>query len=609
MCGIVALHEARGAGIEVANSRLAHRGPDDSGTFRDPVSGLMLAMRRLSIIDLAGGHQPMSTPDGRFTIVYNGELYNAPELRGALEAQGERFATDHSDTEVVLRLYARDGEGSLQRLNGMFAFAIFDASKKTLFCARDHAGIKPLYWFQKDGRFAAASELKALLAFPFVPRELDRDSLSHYMSLMYVPGEASILRDVQRLPAGHCLTYDLEARKVSVRRWYVRSFEPLRGVARGEWRERVRAELEAAVKRWTLSDVPLACSLSGGLDSSAIVGVLAAGGKAPETFSVGFSGAGEEAWNELPLARKVAQKWGTRHHELVLDPEALLDDLLRMVWALDEPYGGGLPSWLVFKEMSRSVKVGLTGTGGDELFGNYGKWRELEPAWWPQLWRRAGGRTDAEAFRRRFFERYYYLSDSDKRAGVLQDAGASTGDALYAYFANNEKLDIRDRIATLDLETQLPEEFLAMADRFSMAHSLEARTPFLDRRLMECVWTIPASERTARGDLKGLLREAIADLLPPELLAAGKRGFVLPLTLWLRGRLRPVAERLLAPERLARQGLFKPQFHERYVRPHVEGRADHTQVVWAALMFQLWHHVYIDTAASAAPAYAVSDVA
>ena len=609
MCGIVALHDPRGGTAEAANARLAHRGPDDSGTFRDAASGLSLAMRRLSIIDLAGGHQPMATPDGRFTIVYNGELFNAPELRKDLEGKGERFATDHSDTEVVLRLYAREGESSLQRLNGMYAFAIFDAVKKTLFCARDHAGIKPLYWFQKDGRFAAASELKALLAFPFVPRELDRESLSHYMSLMYVPGEASILRDIRRLPAGHCLRYDLESQRVSVRRWYVRSFAPRPGVSRGEWRERVRAEVEAAVKRWTLSDVPLACSLSGGLDSSAIVGVLAASGKPPETFSVGFTGAGEEAWNELPLARKVAEKWGTHHHELVLDPESLLDELLPMVWALDEPYGGGLPSWLVFKEMSRSVKVGLTGTGGDELFGNYGKWRELEPAWWPGLWQRGGGRVDAEAFRRRFFERCYYLSDSDKRASVLQDAGASTADALYAYFANDKELDIRDRIATLDLETQLPEEFLAMTDRFSMAHSLEARTPFLDRGLMECAWTIPARERTARGDLKGLLREAIGDLLPPELLAAGKRGFVLPLALWLRGRLRPVAERLLAPDRLARQGLFKPQFHERYVRPHLEGRADHTQVVWAALMFQLWHHLYIDTTARGAPAYAVGDVA
>lgn len=605
MCGIVALHDPHGATADAANARLLHRGPDDSGSFRDEAAGLSLAMRRLAIIDIAGGHQPMSTPDGRYTIVYNGELYNAPELRKDLEARGESFETDHSDTEVVLRLYAREGERSLQRLNGMYAFAVYDAAKRILFCARDHAGIKPLYWFQKDGRFALASELKALLAFPFVPRELDRASLSHYMSLMYVPGEQSILRDVRRLPAGHCLTYDLTTRAASVRRWYAPSFEPQRGRSRDEWRERVRSEVEAAVKRWTLSDVPLACSLSGGLDSSAIVGLLALGGKVPETFSLGFTGSGEQPWNELPLARKVAQKWGTRHHELELSPDALLDDLLAMVWALDEPYGGGLPSWLVFKEMSRGVKVGLTGTGGDELFGNYGKWRELEPAWW----KIGRGRTDAEAFRKRFFERYYYLSDADKASGVLRQAGPSTCDALFSRFSANADLGIRDRIAALDLQTQLPEEFLMMTDRFSMAHSLEARTPFLDRSLMECVRSIPADVRTARGDLKGLLRDAIGDLLPPELLNAGKRGFVIPLTLWLRGRLRPTAERLLAPERLARQGLFRPQFFELYVRPHLERRADHTSLVWAALMFQLWHHVFIETGAHAAPNYALSDLA
>jgi asparagine synthase (glutamine-hydrolysing) len=602
MCGITALHDpAGGHAIEAANARLRHRGPDDAGVFSDAAAGVTLAMRRLAIIDLAGGHQPMSTPDGRFTIVYNGELYNAPGLRADLEAAGERFATDHSDTEVVLRLYAREGEASLARLNGMFAFAVYDAARRTLFCARDHAGIKPLYYFQGGGRFALASELKALLALPFVPRELERGALWDYMSLMYVPGEQSAIRGVRRLPAGHCLTYAVDTRQLAVRRWY----EPRIGDGprrpREEWRSRIRAELEAAVQRWTLSDVPLACSLSGGLDSSAIVGLLAAGGKAPATFSVGFSGEGEEAWNELPLARKVAEKWGTRHHELVLDPKALLEDLPRMAWHLDEPYAGGLPSWLVFKEMARSVKVGLTGTGGDELFGNYGKWRELEPRWWSRR------KVDAKAFRSRFFERYYYLSDEDKRRFVLQGNG-DTGGALFTRFAGAAGTSIRDRVAHVDLATQLPEEFLMMTDRFSMAHSLEARTPFLDRRLMELVLSVPADQRTSRQDLKGLLREAVADVLPPELLSAGKRGFVIPLTLWLRGRLRPIVSRLLAPERLARQGLFRAEFHERYVRPHVEGREDHTQVVWAALMFQVWHATFLEGAAAGAPAWRLQDL-
>jgi asparagine synthase (glutamine-hydrolysing) len=609
MCGIAGVHDPRGGvNTDAPNELLAHRGPDDAGRVQLP-HGLSLAMRRLAIIDIAGGQQPMSTPDGRFTIVYNGEVYNAALLRRRMEAAGERFATDHSDTEVVLRLYAKHGEACLDDLNGMFAFAIHDRERETLFCARDHAGIKPFYYFQRDGRFAFASELKALLALPFVSPELDRESLFHYMSLMYVPGERTILRGIRRLPAGHCLTYRLREQEVSIRRWYRPVFAAKQALPREEWRHRVRAGLEAAVERWAISDVPIACSLSGGLDSSSIVGLLAARGRTPDTFSVGFTAPGEEAWNELPLARQVATKWGARHHEIELQPEALLDDLLRMVWHLDEPYGGGLPSWAVFKAMSRSVKVGLTGTGGDELFGNYGKWRELErPPGWPL--RRA--KNDAENFQRHFFERYYYLPDPDKEERVLNVARSElpwTGAALHRIFEDQAGAGLRDRVAAVDVATQLPEEFLMMTDRFSMAHSLEARTPFLDRELMDMCWSIPADVRTARGDLKGLLREAVADLLPPDVLRAGKRGFVIPLKLWLRDRLRPVVERLLAPDRLARQGVFRAQFHEAYVRPHLEGRADHTNVVWAALMFQLWHHVFLESGARSAPDYPLSALA
>jgi asparagine synthase (glutamine-hydrolysing) len=599
MCGIAGLCGPQDeAWIEAINARITHRGPDDLGVFRDGAD-FSLAMRRLAIIDIAGGHQPMSTGDGRYTIVYNGEVYNAAELRRELEAGGERFSSDHSDTEVVLRLYARRGEGCLERLNGMFAFAIYDRQRRTLFCARDHAGIKPFYYLQAGGRFAFASELKALLALPVVSRDLDRDSLFHYMSLMYVPGERTIIAGVRRLPAGHYLTYSLATRQLVVARWYRPKFAPDPRPTREDWRRRVREILDAAVRRWAISDVPIACSLSGGLDSSSIVGLLAARGAPPETFSVGFTGDDEAEWNELPLARLVAQKWRTRHHELVLSPEDLLDDLPRMVWHLDEPYGGGLPSWMVFKAMSRSVKVGLTGTGGDELFGNYGKWRELErPPGWPL--RRA--RADAEAFRRRFFERYYYLSDADKAQRVLSAAAPEgTGALLYGVFAAEPSPSLRDRVAATDIATQLPEEFLMMTDRFSMAHSLEARTPFLDRELAELVWTIPAEVRTRRRDLKGLLRGAIADLLPEPLLGARKRGFVIPLKLWLRARLRPVVERLLAPERLQRQGLFRPEFYHAFVRPHLEGQADRTSVVWAAMMFQLWHRVFVETQAPAAP--------
>jgi asparagine synthase (glutamine-hydrolysing) len=600
MCGIVGLIGRESpVGAEAMNALIAHRGPDDAGAFAAPELGVALAMRRLAILDVHGGHQPMTTPDGRYTIVYNGEVYNAPALRATLEREGERFDTDHSDTEVVLRLYAREGRAALDRLNGMFAFAVLDRKDGTLFCARDRLGIKPFYYLAEPGRFAFASELKALLVLPGVPREIDPQSAFHFFSLLYVPGERTILRSVRRLAPGHWLRVDCRNMRVEIGRWW--RLEPRQRElgSRPALQREIRDAIVRAVDRWTLSDVPVACSLSGGLDSSAIVGALASRGREVRTFSLGFRSPAERAWDELPLARKVAERWGTVHQEVVMDPDSLLDELVPMAWHLDEPYAGGLPSWLVFKLMSREVKVGLTGTGGDELFGNYGKWRELEGG----LLRRIFGRQVDEArFRREFFERYYYFADDEKRAVlVLDDDVEDTASLLYRRYRESGATSPRDAVACTDIGTQLAEEFLMMTDRFSMAHSLEARTPFLDHELVELVFSVPPRVRTARGDLKGLLRESVRDLLPAELLRAPKRGFLLPLAPWLRGRLRPIVETLLAPGRLAQQGLIRPQFHERYVAPHLAGAADHTQKVWAAFMFQLWHLVFLEHASAERP--------
>ena len=594
MCGIVGIHGRQQDGwVERMNEVQHHRGPDDSGVYRDRDAGLALAVRRLAIIDIAGGKQPITTADGRHTLVYNGEIYNAAELRRELEAAGERFATAHSDTEVLLKLLVRHGADALPRLNGMFAFAFYDRAEATLLCARDRLGIKPFYYLSGKGRFAFASELKSLITLPFVERNLDRQSLFHYLSLMYVPGRRTIFDGIDRLAPGHTLTYRLDDGSVSTACWWAPRFAPDTSVPKGEWTERIRAGLEAACARWAVSDVPVACSLSGGLDSSAIVGLMAERGAKISTYSLGFTGAGEGDWNELPLARMVAQKWQTEHHELVMDPDSLLDDLTRMVWHLDEPYGGGLPSWTVFKMMGRDVKVGLTGTGGDELFGNYGKWRGLEGN---ALTRRFRTGLDADAFRRHFFEPFYYLADDAKR-DLLAGGGEGLEDSsayLFERYRNASGASARDRICALDMTTQLPEEFLMMTDRFAMAHSVEARTPFLDHELVELVMAIPDTVRTHRRDLKGLLRSSISPLLPPALLSAPKKGFVLPLKLWLRGRLRPLCERLLAKERLQAQALFRTDIHDRIVAPHLDGRADHTSRLWALLMFQIWHALFIE---------------
>ncbi len=619
MCGIVGLVGRQEESWLTRMSKvIEYRGPDDSGEYRDPVTGVAMAMRRLSIVDLSGGGQPMTNGDGTLSIVFNGEIYNAPELRQGLMARGHKFRTSHSDTEVLLHLYEEKKEEMPAELNGMFAFVIYDRNRRVLFGARDQVGIKPFYYLRQPDLFSFASELKCFLTLPSFSPEIDRRSLYHYMSLMYVPGEASILKDVKRLPPGHWIKYDIAGRNVTVKKYwdleFYRTEHRTEHRTEREWTELIRDELRQAVARWSLSDVPIACSLSGGIDSSAIVGILGELGLGKiKTFSLGFTGPGEDDWNELPLAKQVAERWGTDHHELVLEPEELLEDLVRMVWHLDEPYGGGLPSWYVFKFMSEEVKVGFSGTGCDELFGSYGKFRPLESSLMAQMGlayrRRFDGRARWDTGRwgplnrffdplgSCFFETSYYFSDAQKKEHVFSistDGSFDTRDILSDYFDQSGTDDLRDGLTYVDFKTQLPEEFLLMTDRFSMAHSLEARVPFLDRQFLELVLRISSGVRTQPLNLKYLLKKSVADILPPDVLTASKRGFVIPIKLWLRDQLKPLAKSLLAPERLRRQGLYNPEFFDRFVLPHVEGRADYTQQVWAALMFQLWHMVFIE---------------
>src|SRR5215467_3507653 len=648
MCGIVGIagrHEVEW--VRRMNSTIIYRGPDEQGEYQSPDGMVSLAMRRLSIIDLQGGHQPMPNRDATNWIVFNGEIYNAPELRQSLEEQGSRFVTQNSDTEVLLHLYEKKGVALVDDLNGMFSFVIHDQRRHLLFGARDRMGIKPLYYWQSNGHFAFASELKSLLTLPFIEREIDQQSLYHYMTLLYIPDQASIIRGVYRIPPGHTFVYDLQSQRLTLRPYWQLKFHPVECRSEAEWAKHLHLELQSAVKRWCLSDVPIGCSLSGGLDSASIVGLLAEL-EYPKikTYSLGFPAAEDQAWNEMGLARQVARRWGTEHHEIFLTPQQLMDDLVAMVWHLDEPYGGGLPSWYVFKEMGRDVKVALTGIGGDELFGSYGKFRAYEanrvvhaslalrqrtkvgaamlancispcaalanrlPSSWK--WIGAGrGVSQLPRIVGQPFGSYYhanvnYLADDRKRSQVLQvhnGAVEDTASYLQDLYDASGAQDIRDGLASVDFRTQLAEEFLLMTDRFSMAHSLEARVPFLDHLLVEQVFRIPPSIRTKNVDPKYLLKRAVAHLLPPDLLGAPKRGFVIPIELWLRRELRPLVMRLLNPQRLRSQGIFRTEFYDAFVRPHLEGQARFTWQVWAALMFQLWHIVFIEQKQKEAPTY------
>jgi asparagine synthase (glutamine-hydrolysing) len=592
MCGIVGIHGAQDPQwIKSMNHAQNHRGPDDSGSYWDPATSLSLSMRRLSIIDHTGGHQPMVSPDGRFVLVYNGEIFNSPSLRLELEASGFVFSSDHSDTEVLFALLQREGRHALPKLNGMFAFVFFDRQSGRLLCARDRIGIKPLYYTHQSGVFAFASELKSLLCIPTVGRSIDRQSLFNYLSLQYVPGVNSIISGIHRLPPAHCLVYDINSCSYETYRWWHFAFDPDPSLSLADWSYLIRNTLHDAVRRWSLSDVPIGASLSGGLDSSAVVTLASSLGLDIHTFSLGFTHNDESPWNELPLARQIASQCGTKHSEIIIESEILLGDLEYMVYALDEPYGGGLPSWYIFKHMSSRVSVCLTGTGGDELFGNYGKWVNLEHRFLHFLPSRTSAGVDLSFFRGRFFNRYYYFGDSDKRS-ILIDKGVGcidTAEILFRHFSSANSTSVRDAVAITDFATQLPDEFLHMTDRFSMSHSVEARTPFLDNELINVVQQIPARLRTARFDYKMLLRNSLLPILPSQILNAPKKGFVLPLPIWLRGRLAELAHELLNPRRLAEQGIFNSSLYYRYVEPHLSGKADHSQKIWTLIMFQIWH--------------------
>ncbi|MCK6370543.1 MAG: asparagine synthase (glutamine-hydrolyzing) [Gammaproteobacteria bacterium] len=633
MCGIVAMAGfVDAAALEAMNRVQVHRGPDSAGRYLSPDGGVGFAMRRLSIIDLESGHQPIANEDGDVVLVCNGEIYNSPQLRERLAGEGHRFRTRHSDVETIVHLYEAHGTDCLRHLNGMFGFCLHDRRRNLVFGARDRLGIKPLYYARRPGALAVASEIKSLLMLDGVEPRVNRQSLFHYMTLFYMPDSASILEGIERVPPGHFFVYDVAADDFRIERYWAPKFDRVARTPE-EAKDLVRAGARAAVQRWTLADVPIACSLSGGLDSASVVGLLAEAGQGRiKTYTLGFAGADESAHNETGLARLVADKWGTEHHEIILSPDGLLDELVDMIWALDEPYGGGLPSWHVFKLMAQDVKVAMTGSGGDELFGNYhkpkfweaggarrlsilGRWLARSTPggageWFGRL-REIRAQQERYPFGGVYPNQYKYFSDADKRRRLFAmplDAIEDTGAYLQRLYDASGADGIRNGLAAVDLRTQLAEEFLHMTDRFSMAHSLEARVPFLDHEFVEQVFTIDPRLRSTPAEMKHLLKHAMADLLPAPLLTARKHGFTIPIALWLRRRLAPVARHLLGAQRLEEQGYFAPDFAERYLEPHLAGRRDFHAVIWAALMFQLWHLVFIERRCRERPSFRVDDL-
>jgi asparagine synthase (glutamine-hydrolysing) len=630
MCGIAGfadLTPAASRSPDANRSRITtmcdvmrHRGPDDAGVHVEP--GVALGMRRLSIIDLSTGNQPIHNEDRTVWVVFNGEIYNYRELRRDLEARGHRFCTA-SDTETIVHGYEEWGERVFAQLRGMFGIALWDSRTKTLFIARDRVGIKPLYFGEAGGRLYFGSEAKCLLVNPEVDRRLDAAALDHYLAYQYTPPDGSIFRGIHKLRPGHYLK--ASGGVVTTQRyWQLPVDRPHRVQGERETLEELRTILADAVRSHMISDVPLGAFLSGGIDSSLVVALMAQAADRPvKTFSIGFE---EAEYDELPHARRVARHLGTDHHELVVRPDAL-GILDRVVWHFDEPFAdsSAIPTWYVSEMARRHVTVVLSGDGGDELFGGYTRYlphprvesfdrlapgvgRALAAATWRALPHGARGknflRHVARDPRGRYIDSMTFYHADERRALLSPALRAEIGhwnaeEHFSAPFQRFGGLPLEAQLMAFDFETYLPEDCLVKVDRMSMAHSIESRVPLLDHLVIEFAASLPASVRMPGGRLKHLLKEVAFSLVPREMLDRPKQGFAVPVGRWFRGALRDAFGDILGAPLTRQRGYFNPAFVDRVVAEHLSGRRDHTTRLWMLLVFELWHRQYIDQAVAA----------
>ncbi len=617
MCGIAGIASLDGRPVEMEELRsmcaaLIHRGPDDEGFHLG--EGVGLGMRRLSIIDLGTGRQPVRNEDGTVWVVFNGEIYNFRELRRELEAHGHSFYTA-TDTETIAHLYEEHGPRCVEKMRGMFAFAVWDERRRQLLLGRDRLGIKPLYYAHVGGRLLFASELKALLQLPEIPSRLNWSALRYLCTFLCTPRSESILDGVYKLEPGHVLIA-APGRELRVERYWDVDFEPEHGRPEAYFVERLRELLEESVRLHLVSDVPLGAFLSGGMDSSAVVATMARLTSAPvKTFSIGFR---EPDYDELAYARLVAQRFGTQHHELVLEPD-VLSVIHDLAWHLDEPFGdaSAIPTYMVSKLAADHVTVVLSGDGGDELFAGYDRYRveqrERRYRFLPGLARRglgAIGRRLPDGARGRNFLRHFALS------GVERYLDASTlfrADEQQQLF-RPEAFELLSRhdpwrlpamqlpsarghwlsaLQYLDLKTYLPLDILTKVDRMSMAHSLEARVPLLDHKLVEFAATIPPDLQLHDGTTKHIFKRAMRGVLPDAVITRPKHGFGVPLGRWFRGQLASFVRDLLLSEASRRRGILNTKYVERLLERHQRGQ-ELDLPLWTLISFELWCRTFLD---------------
>jgi len=637
MCGIAGFIAGRTRGTsqqlgEIAasmNDSLRYRGPDDHGVWVDADAGLGFAHRRLSIIDLsAAGYQPMVSADGRYVIIYNGEIYSHEDMRPALSARGVSFR-GHSDTEVMLESIAAFGiEKTLQQLIGMFAIALWDRRERTLTLVRDRLGIKPLYWAKFGDLFIFGSELKALRAHPGWTPRINRSAVASYMRFNYVPAPHSIYEDVHKLEPGTMLTLPMGGEPRITRYWSAREAalaglrDPIAG-SDAELADALAVRLRDAVKRRMIADVPLGAFLSGGVDSSTVVALMQeANLDKVKTFTIGFENGD---YDEAPHAAEVARRLGTEHTELTVTAQQALDVIPTLPDMYDEPFADAsqVPTHLVSVMARRHVTVALSGDGGDELFGGYNRYHLAQKSWSRlSLLPRTARRGMANCLTAVSPERWTRLLSlvparlpnqiGDKIHKFASVLGLSDGDAIYRRLVTHwlpEKVmpgvaeptgifddqsllrdmpELMQRMQYLDLVTYLPDDILTKVDRASMAVALEVRVPFIDHRVVEFSWRLPQTAKIRRGQSKWLLRQLLYRYVPRELIERPKMGFSSPLGEWLRGPLRDWSEALLSEQRLREGGLFDTAYVRRYWSEHLSGHRNWQYLLWGVLMFEAW---------------------
>ena len=588
---------------------IRHRGPDDSGEYHD--ASVQLGMVRLSIIDLSGGHQPITNEDNTIWAIFNGEIFNYIELRKDLEDKGHHFRTS-SDTETIVHAYEEYGPFFTHKLNGMFTIAVWDTRTQTLRLYRDRFGVKPLFYSIRSNFLAFGSEIKALLQHPSISREIDAEALSHYLAVRNVPAPFTIYRDIRALRPGEMITWS-EANGAAVSRWYTLPTE-VRFTEDDEpdLIDRIDALLRDAVRLRLRSDVSYGAYLSGGIDSSSVVAITSEYSPTPvKTFTLGFADSPEHK-RDAYFARLIAERYCTEHHECVMSSTDLANELPAVIRHLDQPFAGVISSFWLSRFMKQYVTVALSGDGADDMFGSYGHHRLVKPLAEMRQGRSLQdvdftffpGREDFVASLAQYapweWRLAYAAYMEHEKEQLLTERGrelllpySTTKFLKQIYQASDPNGDDLNKMLFLDINTLLPNEILYFNDMLSMAHSMEVRTPFLDYRIAELAASIPGSLKIKNGELKYILRKVAARYVPPEVLKRPKEGFVLPKNTWLRAGLRNLLSEALSPERLQLHGYFRHEYVAALIERFLKGDDALTFKLWTLIVFQMWYEDHV----------------